>query len=117
MNVDNTKLLFNSNWDIDQILYQGEVDGITLNGNTSTATSILLFPFSLSYPPVIDGTFQLGGETIWRQIGDSTTSGKVELETFLATTPTGIYLVYYNFNTGSFSVNVRYYIWTDTVLN
>lgn len=116
--IDNTKLNYLSEWDIDQLLFPGEpneVDNVSLAGNTFTPTNVLLKAYNLSFPAVVDGTFQIVGDTVWRQFGDSTTSGGINLETFILSTPTGVYLTYYNFNSGAIAVNVRYYVWTDKV--
>lgn len=115
MALDNTKLYYDSEWDIDQLLYQGTVQSIVLPANVFTPTDVLLFGYTLTYPPVVDGTFQINTDTVWRQFGDSTTSGIINLETFLSSTPTGVYLTYYNFNAFPLTVNVRYYVWTDKV--
>lgn len=108
----NDKLNYISTWDIDQILYQGQITA-TLTG-TFTPVNVLLYSYTSSFPLVVDGTFQTTGDTVWRQFGDSTTSLGINLETFLATTSSGVYLTYYNFG-ADITVNVRYYVWTDKV--
>lgn len=108
---------YSSLWDIDQLFDQGEVDRIVLPANTTTEASVSIATVSLGYPPVIDGTFQVAGESVWRQIGDPTSSAGVNLNTFIAVTPTNVYFVYYNFNTSNVTVNVRFKIWTDKVTN
>ena len=113
--MNNTQLYYSSEWDIDQLDDSGEVDSITLVANTFSPTSVTIKNFNLNFPPVIDGNFQIVGDTIWRQFGDSSTVTLLNLPTFFATTSTTLSLVYYNFNGSDVSINIRYYLWTDKI--
>lgn len=112
----NDTLYYSSGWDIDQILYQGEITGIVLPANTTSLSYISLYTFSLDFPPVVDATFQLAGDTVWRQLNDPTVA--LNQNMFIAITSTGISLAYYNYDPSlSVTITVRYYIWTDRIDN
>lgn len=105
-----------SKWDIDQLLYQGVINNITIPANTSTEQVNILFSFNLPFPPDIDGEFQIVGEGIWRQMNDPTSAGGINLNTFLRSTSTDVALVSYNYDpSNAKTINVRYYVWSDKI--
>lgn len=113
---DNTKLNYLSEWDIDQLDASGEVDNITLTASVTLAQFVTLQTLSLGYPPVVDGTWQVVGDTVWRQFGDpSFSSFWVNAVPLLTCNNTGVYLSYTNFNGSAGHINVRYYVWADKV--
>lgn len=111
----NSDLYYSSEWDIDQLIIQDTVSGIVLAASTTTPTSVVLKNVNYSYPPVIDGAWQLSTDTVWRQFGDPTSAGIINLQTFIACTPNNVSFVYYNFDIVPYTVNVRYYVWTDKI--
>lgn len=113
--MDNTKLNYSSEWDIDQLDNSGEVNNITLPGSTSTLSFVTLQTLSLGYPPVVDGSFQVVGDTVWRQFGDASNVTVLQAPILLTSSPTGIFLAYYNFNLSDVVVNVQWYIWADKI--
>jgi hypothetical protein len=119
MGVNNADLYFSSNWDIDQILYQGESSSIDLSVNSGTTPNFIsLKTFSLSFPPVVDGTFQLTSDSVWRQFNDAS-SGDTTLINLLpmclVCTSSEIGISYFNYNSSTVSINVRWFVWTDEV--
>jgi hypothetical protein len=109
-----TNANYKSVWDIDQIYEQGQVNSITLTGSTFSQTSVTLFTHNLGFPPVIDGTWQLTSDSVWRQFNDLSSASLANLTMNMFVTPSVVGFVYFNF-TSTVSVNVRYYIWTDEV--
>lgn len=118
MSVDNTKLLFSSEWDIDQILYQGTTNTLTVPKNTNpTPITVPIASFSLNFPPVAIVQYKLTGDTVWRQPNDviESTFGP-NLNLFLTTSTTGIAFSAYNYSaTTDATFVVRYFVWTDKV--
>jgi len=109
---------YSSQWDIDQLYLQSTVNNITLSQTSFPAViTYTLVNYSLTYPPVAEAQFQLTSDTVWRQFNDTNFSGGVNINMFLASTPTALNLVYSNLNTSNYTVNVRYYVWTDQVTN
>jgi hypothetical protein len=110
-----TTTFYSSLWDIDQLYLKDEVDGITLSQSSSPVTYTLV-NYNLTYPPVGYAQFKIAGDSVWREFNDTNYSAFwVAVNMFLATTPTALNLVYYNYNGSNGDVNIRYWVWTDEV--
>lgn len=74
MSTIDTNLLFSSNWDIDQIILPDPIV-ITIpiaaspDGGTTAAIATVTYPHNLGYLPVIEASYQAGGQSIWHQCG------------------------------------------------
>lgn len=116
MSLNNTEANYSSLWDIDQLYAQGETDGITISPTGLNNNYVTLNSFNLGYSPIVDGVWQVSGDTVWRQFGDSSYSSFwVNAYVLLAVNISGVYLVYTNLNPSATTVNVRWYVWTDKV--
>lgn len=74
MSTIDTNLLFSSDWDIDQLILP---DPIVINipiaaspdGGTTAATATATYSHNLGYLPVIEASYQAGGQSTWHQCG------------------------------------------------
>ena len=117
MSLIDSDVAFYSNWDIDLILDQGDtvVSG-TLN--SLTGVDILVFTHNLGYVPTFDLTFLPTGGTQWQQIGDQDTTSLIAYVAYATTTQ--LFVSLFNddpVSNHTFNTDIRYYIWTDTVVH
>lgn len=104
MTTDNDKLVYDSRWDIDQLV---ATDTVTVGVGTTaiyTITSEVQLPeFEVQFKPT--------GTTLWRQAGVSSTDGTLGAQTtFSAHISSGV--IYINTDTAG---TARYFVWADKV--
>ena len=116
MAVDDTRLAFSSNWDIDLIYAQGV---ITAAGSVAAGASIdlILFIHNIGFVPVFDMFFQSAPGANWQQNGEG---NNATVMTYMAyATSTALHLIAGSgalSGTTNFTTSVYYYVWTDTVI-
>lgn len=113
-------IIFSSNWDIDLILDAGQV---TISGTLpgvgsypSNVTDIVVFKHGLGYVPVFDLMFLATSQTQWQQTGDSDNQ-LISYITYSDTQNLHIILGNNNLSSVTYATQLRYYIWTDTVIH
>lgn len=114
MALDETNIAFSSEWDIDQ-LSDEESTTLTFPANTFSLTYVTLKSLSLSDPPIVDAIYKVSGDSVWRQLGDTSSVTLLQLPLILGVTSSAITLGYYNYNSSDITITIRYYIWTDKV--
>ena len=110
MSVDDTKLAFYSEWDIDQLIATAEVP-VTL-----VATS--LYTYTTSDAPYFEVQFKPTGSTQWFQCGVNslagTLAGVFSFKAYISSTS-----IYIDVDAGGTAITggtARYFIWADKVI-
>lgn len=111
---DDSKLLFSSEWDIDQFFTQGE-QTITVGASTTLETTVATFE-AMDDQPWMDVSYKIVGGDYWWQPGGLNTPVVADFEGVAAywkTTDTTAVVGLVNSATSSKDVLVRYYVYTD----
>jgi hypothetical protein len=92
---------FSSSWDIDQIAIEGETS-LTFPAGTSSQTVVSLpADYAVIGAPVVEAVFKIGAGR-WRQFGETF---------FLKNSSSSVWVE----GTGTATLTVRYYVYTDKV--
>lgn len=138
MGTIDTNLLFSSTWDIDQVLLPDPIV-VTISiaaspdGGTTAATASSTYAHNLGYLPVIEASYQGGGQSTWHQCGLpdgymlanwNLFSGSYIWPGLVATNgaavaygfdSNNIYFKALNYNASSQTLTVRVHLWGDKV--
>lgn len=108
MALDDTQLIFNSNWPIEQVV-KHDIANVTAGVYNSAPVLLVTWAsLGLSYTPRVIVTWKDTGDTVWQMNGAS--NGTYVGQSVLKSDG-----LYFGTDAGSHAVNVRYTIYQDKV--
>jgi len=111
--IDDSKVAFSTEWDIDQIVHQGETTvSLPTLGFPNTSTHALFtypvaFTTELGGAPVVAGVYRSSNSSTWREFGTAY---------FLHTNSTQLYVRNVNWDNPAETIVVRWYVYNDKVV-